>query len=809
MARMNFARLQLLSCAAGAVLLAAAGSTSVQAQEASPTEIDEIVVTAQKREETVRDAPVAVSAFTDDARDDLGILTVQDLTNATPGLSYNTAQDKVFIRGVGRQTNGVGTEPGVALYNDGFYSPSTATAANSPLFTERLEILRGPQGTLYGRNSVGGAINVISARPTSTFYAEVRGLLGDFDRRELRGSVSGPITDNLRLRLNGEWVRQDEGWFSNVSGGPDEGGVADSTYFEVLADGEFGPLDLFLKYASGERDDRARYFTSAAPYNTTTFFTGPLGPNPTYGSTVQNPAARDLRLFNSDTPTRTRLYDHHMVVLNADLHLDGFDVRYVGGWQTYVFDQIQDYDNAAVSSYSYLPLGAPSPLTIAADYRRRYIEDRTYYSHEVNLISTGDGPLQWIAGAYFLHENFKQPMAIYAPGQAELATPYTLTGGAAPANPERNYYTSYGEQAADSYAVFGQIDYQITDTVQLTGGLRWNRDEKEGREATRSIYFNPSLGYGVGWTCSSLTNCFGIAYDYQNVSRELAGTWEAWSGAAGLQWKPDDKTLAYLRYSRGYKSGGFNLGGVAPAPEVDSETIDALELGVKRSFGRKLWVNAAAFDYRYNGLQLPLLVIPGGTQPARTDLVNMDEIGVRGFELETNWRVTDRLNIWLSYGWLDAEIKKACCFVDPLDPAATLPTARPVGPPNAAGARAQDLAGNALPVAAEHKLWLAPTYRFDLFGGDLSVSAIYTWRSSVASGLFDNGLAEAPSFDQLDLRATFTDRSQRFTVAAFGRNVFDDLGYDGVGAVQTASGISPSYSLTAPRTFGIELRAKF
>jgi len=808
MRRTIFSRAGLLCCAAGAALLANVGQAAAQAAD-DATQLDEIVVTAQKREESLQDAPLAVSAFTGQTRDRLGILTVQDLTNVTPGLSYNTAQDKVFIRGVGRQTNGVGTDPGVALYNDGFYSPSTATAANAPLFTDRVEVLRGPQGTLYGRNSVGGAINVISARPTRDFYAEVRGVVANFDRQELRGSISGPITDNIRVRLNGEWIKQDKGWFKNIAGGPDEGGVADSTYFEALAEGQFDALDVFLKYAHGKRDDSARYFTSGAPYNTTTFFTGPLGPNPTFGSQVQNPAARDVRLFNADTPTETRLRDHHMVVANATLHLDGFDVRYVGGWQTYVFDQIQDYDNAAVASYLYRPAGAPVPLTISGDYRRRYIEDRNYYSHEVNLVSTRDGPLQWIVGAYFLHENFKQPVNIYAPGQAELATPYRLTGGLSAPNPNRDYYTSYGEQDSDSYAVFGQVDYQITPTLQLTGGLRWNRDEKQAREATRSVYFDPSLAYQVGWTCSSPTNCFGIAYDYQNVSRELSDDWEAWSGTAGVQWKPDDDTLGYLRYSRGYKSGGFNLGAVAPVPTVGSETIDALELGAKRSFGRNFWVNAALFDYRYHGLQLPLLVIPGGNQPARTDLLNMNEVTTRGFELEADWRIASPFDIWVSYGWLDAEIKDACCFVDPLDPTASLPSANPVSVPNASGARGQNLAGNELPVAARHKVSIAPTYRLDLFGGRLALSAVYTWRSSVNSGLFESKLAKAPSFDQLDLRATFTDASDRYTVVAFGRNVFDDLGYDGVGAQQTPSGVLPTYSLTAPRTYGVELRAKF
>jgi iron complex outermembrane receptor protein len=769
----------------------------------------DIVVTATKREEGLSKVPIALSVFTAKKRDELGILTVQDLTNVTPGLVYNTAQDKVFIRGVGRQTNGVGTDPGVALYNDGFYAATTATAASSPLFTQRIEILRGPQGTLYGRNSVGGAINVISARPTKDWYAEIRGVVTNYNRTELRGSISGPITENLRFRVNGGWVKQRGGYFKNAVGGPDEGGVADDTYFEAQLEGTAGRLDYFLKYATTSQDDRWRFFTSAAPYNTTTFFTGPLGPNATFGSTATNPGVDDLRRFSANVPTTTRLHGNHLVVANLALHLDGVDVKYVGGFQSYVFDQIQDYDGSAVDTYQYRPVGSPVPLTISGDYRRRYVEDRSYYSHEVNVISTRPGPFQWIFGLYYLREDFKQPGTIYAPGQAELAAPLTLTGAPAAANPDRNYYSTFGEQKSDSYAVFGQVDYDLTSNLHLTAGLRWNRDEKHGYEATRSVLYNPSLGFGIGYTCTTFTNCFGIAYEVQNASRRLSDSWSALSGTAGVQWTPDARTLTYLKYSRGFKSGGFNLGSVAPVPEVDSEKIDAYEVGVKRTFGRALQLNIAAFEYRYHNLQLPLLVLPGNSQPARSDLVNLERSRARGVEIEASWAITNRLNLYLTYAWLDTKITQACCFVDPIDLAATLPGAQPVGLPNVNGSRAQNLAGNALPASPRNKISLAPSYRFDLFKGSLRLSGIYAWRDSVDAGLFANGLARAPSYDQVDLRATFTDASNRFSIVAFGRNVFDTLGYDGVGAQQTTAGVIRTYSLTPPRTYGLELQVRF
>ena len=171
--------------ASSAMLAATFGATAVHAQAkiattaaaaaASTSTIEELVVTAEKRAQSLQDVPVAVSAFTSERRDLIGITTVTDLTNFTPGLEYNAQNDRNTLRGVGRNTNVHAAEGSVAQYSDGIYTSSTVEAGKTPLFVDRLEVLRGPQGTLYGRNSIGGAINIISKRPTEDPYAEVRG----------------------------------------------------------------------------------------------------------------------------------------------------------------------------------------------------------------------------------------------------------------------------------------------------------------------------------------------------------------------------------------------------------------------------------------------------------------------------------------------------------------------------------------------------------------------------------------------------------------------------------------------------------
>ncbi|HEY0438021.1 MAG TPA: TonB-dependent receptor plug domain-containing protein, partial [Phenylobacterium sp.] len=170
----------LVSLAAGGVH-AQSRPTNAAAATAATNTIEELVVTAEKRAQSLQDVPVAITAFTSERRDLIGINTIADMTNFTPGLEYNQGNDRNTLRGVGRLTNVHAADISVAQYSDGIYTSSTVEAGKTPLFTDRVEVLRGPQGTLYGRNSIGGAINIISKRPTEDPYAEVRGQYQNFN----------------------------------------------------------------------------------------------------------------------------------------------------------------------------------------------------------------------------------------------------------------------------------------------------------------------------------------------------------------------------------------------------------------------------------------------------------------------------------------------------------------------------------------------------------------------------------------------------------------------------------------------------
>jgi iron complex outermembrane receptor protein len=266
----------------------AAGPQSPPATQAGPPEDprrDVVIVTASKREETVQDVAIAITAVTSEERDLRGITSITDLTNVTPGLSFDSGADRIFLRGVGRYTNVFGADPGIANYSDGIYQAFAVTAGRNNIFVDRIEVLRGPQGTVYGRNSVGGVINVISKRPSDEFQADVVLGAGNYDYSLAAFSVSGPLTDNIRGRLTASMEGR-EGYFDNVANGLHEGGELGDWNVELQLEGDIG--DRFSWWLKGTTLDWSKSGPpggqtsagSSAPYLTTFLSDTGIVPSP-------------------------------------------------------------------------------------------------------------------------------------------------------------------------------------------------------------------------------------------------------------------------------------------------------------------------------------------------------------------------------------------------------------------------------------------------------------------------------------------------------------------------------------------------
>ena len=292
----------LMTCAASALMIGGAVLSSGQAfaataaasanttENAGGTTVGELVVTAEKREQSLQTVPVAISAYTAAKRQLIGIDSIQDMTNFTPGLEYNSSTDRISLRGVGRQTNVLSADASVANYSDGVYETFAVGAGASTLFLDRVEILRGPQGTLYGRNAIGGAINIISRHPTTTPYAEIRGTYSNYNHYNIEGAISGPITDNIQARLAGNFEQQTDGWVhNNYPGVANEGNIIKEFYLEEQIQWKISDkLDFwekvgFNQWANGSGGPGA---ASAGwtpfPYNTSEYSNAATQLNPGY-----------------------------------------------------------------------------------------------------------------------------------------------------------------------------------------------------------------------------------------------------------------------------------------------------------------------------------------------------------------------------------------------------------------------------------------------------------------------------------------------------------------------------------------------
>ena len=865
----------------GALMVALAGATGVQAQTTNT--IEELVVTAEKREQSLQDVPVAVSAFTSEKRDLVGINTVQDMTNFTPGLQYSTQTDRISLRGVGRLNNSHAADSSVAVYSDGVYSTSTVQAGETPIFIDRLEVLRGPQGTLYGRNSVGGAINIVSKKPTEEFYAEVRGTYQNYDRRLFEGAVSGPITDWLQFRLAANWDKQTKGWFENIStnGAPDEGGVLSTKFYEAQLAIQFSErFEAWFKISiinwdNGGGGPGSRSSWTPAPYNTTLqgtntlnqgFGYSGLATNVVSNCPARNPALDDSRKICVDTPGTVRLTNTYIVANHWTYHADDFDIKYVTGGTKYHYHLTGDQDGGGVSSYStcYTQSGAAqaaclagttAPINYSTKYKFDYEEIEEWWSHEINLISTGDGPFQYLVGGYYYHETYDQPvsttlvndtsldgfilnLANFGPaptlvGQSRLykGRPLPQTG--------RKIYDDRPHLNIISRAIFGQIDWQFAPQWKTTIGLRYGDDQKHGYErlrivnaagvsvATLPLDVGAALGNfgGRGVVSTTLDPATGFK------TRLYDGKWSAVTGTFGLQYNPDDDTMVYAKYSRGYKAGGFRIGidtSLSANPETDKEILDSFEVGIKTNFGPTLQVNGNIFYYDYSNAQVPLAqpsTVAGS--PSSSILFNVPKARSQGIEIETIWQPIDNLQILANYSLLDTSIRSGLA-IDPADTCAQNRDARRTQATTIVDAFCggpqflQSLKGNTLPNAAKHRYTVNANYSWIFDPGTLTASATYVWRGAQYGSIFDRSYFKSPSFDQVDARLTWRAEDGKYTVIGFAKNLFDTNGYaNGAGAVRRTGntpgrpdfsgvqGISSTYELNPPRTYGVELQYRF
>jgi iron complex outermembrane recepter protein len=859
---------------------------------------DVIVITANKREETVQDVAVAVTAISSDAKQELGIITITDMTNVTPGLSYTPSNERVTLRGIGRLSNSIGADPGVANYTDGLYTSFATTAGRDAMLIERVEVLRGPQGTLYGRNAIGGAINIISKRPTDELSVDLKVGAGNYNYTNAVASVSGPITDYLRYRVAGQREQRD-GVDFNYGTGENESWALDDYYLELQLEGEIGDRFSWWFKTSETGYDKAgppggatSSFTDA-PYLPQFNTNGATAVNPSFaysnpsvisftqaGSRRDNPfATNGEHAYNSNRAQIGTVDQNDEYVLEAVYSTDWFDIKYVGGYVYFDYSRSLDADGTPIKSVTYNAItsqitagpcaafganqlvGFPTstltsvggggcisgaaPRTIFPNSTDTYGESRAFFSNEINLISTMDGPLQWIGGIYQYQENNKQPGLSLTLKEEPLAGSYfNPTTGTFIANPERRLQHFSNTGLYNAYGLYGQVDYTLNDQLKLTAGLRYSKDIKESAEEGFVACYIICSGLGIPLPYANITpvafgnrltatqavNGYTASLDSRGYAvRRLKGDWEAVTGTAGVEYRPWDDTLTFAKYSRGYKAGGFNNLGFVLNPYTDAEFVDSYEAGWKQAWADYgLTTNAAVFLYSYTDSQAPLTIVnnDGGIRTTSTAFVNLPEVQTTGFELEGNWSPIDALNIGFTYAYLNTEITESGVYIDPTRD----DRCRSAAAPTSLGAcvatqgatfrniavdpqSSRSVEGNELSQSPNNKVAINASYRIDMEDGSYFLPTIsYSWRDEFYGSFFNNDNQISPAYDNLDARLNWKSSDEVLGLTFWVRNLTDEEQTANVGANSFRRDDNATYQnfdFTPPRTFGVDLLVSY
>lgn len=587
------ARLSCGPALIGAAL--AAGNPAALLAQTQDGGLQEVVVTAERREASLQSVPIAITAFSGEQLSGSGLQTTQDLQMRTPGLVFttNAALGQPYIRSIGTDIINVGTDPSVAVHVDGLYQ-TRATASMQDLFDiERVEVVKGPQGTLYGRNATGGAINIITNEPTNELKTDIDLLVGNYSKVRARGMINLPVAgERVAFRASAFMAKRD-GFTEDVQRNQD---MDDEDASAVRAKLRMELTeDLRLTLGADHRIERST--RNLAPK------VNPNLPSPArdlFGAVI-SPEPRTVR-YNNDLFTNL---DHTTV----DAHLE---------WQLgdVIFKSISGYTDARNDVE--LDIDA-TEVDFTWDTEN---EGVSAFSQEFQLASTSDTDFEWIVGAFYLHERAKQQFHVFfTPLGADIDYPVV--------------------NRVDAYALFGQGSYKATEKLRLTAGLRYSREKKDA--VFRSVVTDPfgaltgAPGGGVFVSQSAPTD-----------------TWKAWTPKFGVDYFLNPDVMLYVSATRGFKSGGFNLLGAGE--RFEPEFIWNYEAGFKSTLlERRLRLNVAAFYYDYADLQVNRF--NPATGGASTTVTNAASAEVKGIEAEMQALLAKGLELDLGLALLDSKYK--------------------------------------------------------------------------------------------------------------------------------------------------------
>jgi iron complex outermembrane receptor protein len=690
--------------------------------------IEEVLVTTQKRSENLQDVPIAVTALTGDSLSASAIDTQFSLPQITPNLQINSAANFVspYLRGVGTQYANPGLESSVATYLDDQYLSRASGALFSFSDVDHIEVLKGPQGTLYGRNATGGAIRIISKDPSDHFEAKVSGTVGNYGHAAGEGMINAPLTPELSDRLVVQYDSND-GYVKNSN--PTGERMQDRNQYVVRNKLLWTPSDkLKVKLTADygrKQDHEGQAFINLDP----------SGPTQT-GVAVGGTPSPGFYTFTGDITNGggdSKKFDtkNGGAALRADYELEDVTLSSVTSFRSVKFSGLADLDSVDV------------PLLHA----RTVAEKTSDLSQEFQAVSSGEGPFKWLGGIFFLSEDTSDDFGIFGAGVGDN----TFIGGK-------------GKVSIHSLAPYGQISYEFTPQWEATLGARYTAESKK-------LLYNKLYMAGVSADGSGPDD--NRTYYFTTPSE--TNSFQEFSPKAVLSYKPVAGVLVYGSVSRGFKSGGFNL----PAPSsqtidsVDPETLTAYEFGWKTQFDN-LRFNGAAFYYDYKNLQVETTDSSGG---GITNVRNAASATIKGVEADVSYALFRGFEVGAGGGYLDAKFDQF--EGDTYVPAYTTQACQDspaacVGYSVVSG----DLSGNTLPMAPKFTGYLRANYTLSLGQGYGSVSFNPVYSYSTSYNYTSDGSVKEKSKGLLNASLSWTSEQGHYDVTLFGSNLTDVKYYE-------------------------------
>jgi iron complex outermembrane recepter protein len=719
--------------------------------------LEELIVTAQKREQNLQDVPVGVSLLSGRAMAEAQLKNAEELATLIPTLNVQASSGpstaSFNIRGIGTQAFSVGVDPSVSTMLDGVVMGRSGMAFLDLVDVQRVEVLRGPQGTLYGKNASGGVVHIITKDPTPEFSGTAAATAIQDDEYRLDGSVAGPITDTLGFRLTGSGVDND-GYAENYYNGDK---LNSSESYNIRGKLLWEPNEdlnflLASDYSWSDCDCTAlsvRSLLEPPPQQATLAELSPLVPS------------KHNQDVNNDERTFTNIRSSG-VSLTTNWDINDYTLTAITAYRDWQSESWVDLDNRPTNP---IELSAPEPPKT----------DQDQFSQEIRVASPVADWGSFVVGAFYFEQDVKSTSAL----QSAIASP--------PLNPTiRDASTKVNGKNS---ALFGEVNFNLWRDWQLILGGRYTYDELEYH--THADLSGPNVGpvFAQGGE-------FSDSLDEDDFSPKVA-----------LQWDVSDTTMVYASYVSGYKGPAFDTTLVAAGTYVKPETSDAWETGMKsRWFDDRLFVNATIYYAEYHDLQAQSFEDDDVTDQIPGDfiLVNAGEVSTQGVEIEFMAAPMDDWTVTGGVAYTDATIDDY-----PLGNCGGGQKARGECPTGF-----QDLSGGTLPYTPEWKVNLSTDYtiRLEDMPFDLVLGTNVRWQDDVLYEMSQDKNAEQDAYTIVDIRATLAGTQEGYRVTAFVKNVFDTsyatliFGHSEILLPNGYLQLVPKY---ANRMAGIEVRYDF